>query len=76
MQYATCNMAHVSLLYLLSVLRNQHGYQYTPGELKGASYAETLCHPAETLFPTSSSAEAIPIFVNVRATHSSLSSRM
>ena len=36
------------LLYLLTVgTQNQRGYQYTPGELKGASYADNSCHPAE-----------------------------
>ena len=28
-------------------IQNQRGYQYPPGELKGASYAENPSHPAE-----------------------------
>ena len=46
MQYATCNLPHE---YIISTLGTQYqrGHQYTPGELKGASYAGNSCHPAE-----------------------------
>lgn len=45
MQRATWLMYSI-LLYLLT-LGTQNQRQYTPGELEGASYAETSCHPAD-----------------------------
>lgn len=64
MQYAACFICRSTVGTQL-----QRDRQYTPDELKNASCAEYPCYPADILFQKR---RGKSIFVNVRATHSSL----